>query len=287
MKKTYKCSLPLDKEVQSVNAYVSDEQLFVDVEFKIHPKDGDFLIDRDGDIFIVSINKNTTSDCYGCYIGTNHGVKDIYYNMISGWVFREGCRFATKQEINTFLTKLEKDFHKRWNPIKKCVEDIYVPKFGDIVKIIPSCAPGSAIVPYMICIWPKEPLDINTYKQGCFDIANIDYANNLRYQCSNGGGPLQVVPASDKEKKKLVDALRDDNKYWNPETMELENIRWKPKEGEKYWFVDTDAKLMVTTFRAASTYDRLRVAANNCFKTKEAAQPYAIQIGNILKSSIA
>lgn len=94
--------------------------------------------------------------------------------------------------------------------------------------------------------------------------------------------------ATEQEKADFLERLEKElHKRWNAETKQLEDIRWKPTECEKYWFVDADARLRTTTFRVVSTYDRLRVAANNCFKTKEAAQPYADQIKEILKNSKA
>lgn len=94
--------------------------------------------------------------------------------------------------------------------------------------------------------------------------------------------------ATEQEKADFLERLeKEHHKRWNAETKQLEDIRWKPKEGEKYWFIDRDAEVVEEIFREGDFYDKVRIAANNCFKTKEAAQPYADQIKEILKNSKA
>lgn len=55
MKKTYKNQLLKGMEVESTNVRVENGEVVVDVELKekFHPKDGDFLVDNDGDVFIL------------------------------------------------------------------------------------------------------------------------------------------------------------------------------------------------------------------------------------------
>ena len=56
MKKKYRNKLPKGAEVKGFNAYVENGEIIVNVELKekFNPKDGGFLIDADGDIFLNS-----------------------------------------------------------------------------------------------------------------------------------------------------------------------------------------------------------------------------------------
>lgn len=143
MKKKYRNKLPKGAEVKGFNAYVENGEIIVNVELKekFNPKDGGFLIDADGDIFIYSDAKTQNSNFYSCYCGIHHGkIRDAFcYN----WVDKNGCRFATPEEIDAFIIRLEKEYHKRWNAEKKCLEDIrwraavfevfcYVDSHGDV-----------------------------------------------------------------------------------------------------------------------------------------------------------
>lgn len=125
MKKTYKNQLPKNMEVQNTNVRIENGQMFVEVEFKerFEPKDGDFLSTKDGRAFIY--NNKYTSVQYGAYCGI-----DIYNDIIisdcnlPGWTGKEDCRYATPEEKASFLERLEKECHKRWNAETKQLEDI-------------------------------------------------------------------------------------------------------------------------------------------------------------------
>ena len=94
--------------------------------------------------------------------------------------------------------------------------------------------------------------------------------------------------ATEQEKADFLERLEKElHKRWNAETKQLEDIRWKPKEGENYWFIDIDGEVAETIFTECSFSDKTCVAANNCFRTEEAAQPYADQIKEIFKNSNA
>lgn len=54
--------------------------------------------------------------------------------------------------------------------------------------------------------------------------------------------------------------------------------RWKPKEGGKYWYINTD---WITWFN--DSIDRKRHKMGNCFKTKKEAERKRKQILKVLK----
>ena len=132
MKKKYRNKLPKGAQVQGYIAHVSDGEIIVEVELKnkFLPKDGDFLIDADGDIFIYSDAKTQNGNFYSCYCGTHHG--KIRAAFCYNWVDKEGCRFATPEEKSAFLKRLETEEHLRWNAETKKLEPIrWRAEFGE------------------------------------------------------------------------------------------------------------------------------------------------------------
>lgn len=92
--------------------------------------------------------------------------------------------------------------------------------------------------------------------------------------------------ATPKEKADFLKRLEGEKHLrWNAEKKCLENIRWKPNNGDYYFFVDSDGRIKRT--RNVAHWDVMRVNINNCFPTEEAAQPYADQIKEIFKNSKA
>lgn len=134
MEKTYKFTLPQNKEVENTYVRVENGELLVNVGFKekFQPKDGDFLVSSCGKVFIY--NGLSTLMRYGAYCGVNSNNNiDICHPLSSGWTKKEGCRYATPEEKAAFLERLEKECHKRWNAEKKCLEDIrWQPKEGEL-----------------------------------------------------------------------------------------------------------------------------------------------------------
>lgn len=285
MKKNYKFTLPQNKEVKSTNVRVENGEVVIDVEFKekFDPKDGDFLILKDS-IFIYNPNNNTILNGY--YAGvSNDGSITISNEICCGFGLRgEKMRYATQEEKSDFLARLEKECGKKWNEERKCLEDIYIPKFGDIVKVI-SSEPTECRRNYMIVIWPEKLIDINSYNRHCFNIANLDYDGDLNYKCSNGTrGKLSLVIASESEKKELFDNLAEVGKRWDPETKQLEDIRWIPNIGCVFYYVDVNGEVKSAT---RTRFINFLEEFPNCFRTPEATQKVADQIKEIFKNSKA
>ena len=99
----------------------------------------------------------------------------------------------------------------------------------------------------------------------------------------------EIRPATEREKKILIDKLAKVNKRWNPETKTIEDARWRAKDGEPYSYLlvgDTD--ILVTTTTDMRIYkDDERFNSGNYFKTVEAAEKVAEQIWEIFKNSKA
>lgn len=179
MKRTYVNTLPKGETSTVKSVKIVNGRLIVEVEFekKFEPKDGDFVVDKDGVIFIVWEGGNTDFS-HGAYVSIDSKYKELNTHM---WNYSKAIRYATEKEKFDLLEHLEKEYHKRWNAENKC----------------------------------------------------------------------------------------------------LENIRWQPKKGERFYYIDVDGSV-----NSCVCSGFLREFFN-CFKTKEAAQPYADQIKEIFKNSKA
>ena len=106
---------------------------------------------------------------------------------------------------------------------------------------------------------------------------SIEPYNNAEY----------IRPATEKEKKLLIDKLAEEGKRWNEEKKCLEDVRWRAKEGGEYYYVTTTYYLVEHTFDRYSSIDDNFYKSGNYFKTEEAAEKVAEQIRNIFKNSKA
>lgn len=157
MKKTYKNKLPKDMEVESTNIRVENGELIVEIEFedKYVPKFGDIvrvdLLEDDADFkecqYMVSIYPDKKfSECNDFFdIATLTRGKDIEY--IAG-SFVKSISKATEAEKQELFEKLAK-VGKRWNPDKKCLEDIKLVKYSEkVAKSMLAIAQISQLMPY-------------------------------------------------------------------------------------------------------------------------------------------
>lgn len=289
MKKIYRNKLPNGVVVDNASVQIENGELIVTVTFDkpFMPKDGDFLVSAIGNVFIYSDKDAVDSDTYSSYCGMYARNNDsISMEFSNNWTYKEGCRFATSTEKSSFLKRLEREYHKSWNPEKKCLEDIYVPKFGDIVKVILDDINNNSYKRnHMICIYPNK------------NFSKTDEFFNLPFLSLNGrlilndtGGSKycnSIILASESEKQELFDKLAEVGKRWNEETKQLEDIRWRAKEGCQYWFVSTISADISIKLECNVPLDDERYNSGNYFKTKEAAQKVADQIKEIFKNSKA
>ena len=96
-----------------------------------------------------------------------------------------------------------------------------------------------------------------------------------------------IRPATDDEKQRLFDALAKKGKRWNAETKQIEDLpRWRAKIGEKYYFI-SDCLDVDFNSENSDKFDDSYYAADNYFKTEEAAERAAEKIRKILKESEA
>lgn len=191
---------------------------------------------------------------------------------------------ASESEKKKLYEKLAQG-GKKWNEEKKCLEDIYEPKFGDIVCIEYPDAEGY-LRQYVISIFPDKEIP-NKSESRFFDIAFIDMEGRLRIDSGAYYNHGYVREATIAEKQELFDKLKEVGKRFNPETKQIEDIRFMPHDGEQYWFITDFSEVVYTRYNSNNNADYFRATSNNCFKTEDAAKKVADQIKKIFKNSKA
>lgn len=80
--------------------------------------------------------------------------------------------------------------------------------------------------------------------------------------------------ATPEEAQRLWDALAKEGKRWNPETMQVEEIkkeRWRAKQSKNYWMINSEFEIKNTN-DTYGVFDTLQYYSGNYFQTKEQAQ---------------
>ena len=91
--------------------------------------------------------------------------------------------------------------------------------------------------------------------------------------------------ATDQEKNDFLERVKKVlNKQWDPEAKILKEIRWYPKKGERYYYVDSIGNVLATV-HGGMTVDELFIKIGNCFRIEDEAKPYADKIKELFKSS--
>lgn len=126
MEKTYKFTLPKNKEVEKTNVRVENGEVIVGVEFKdeFKPKAGDVIVAKNGSILLYN-GWNSSHFYFGfAILGANQDSIVVDDRVTYLKVYEKECRYATPEEKSAFLERLEKECGKKWNPETKKLEDI-------------------------------------------------------------------------------------------------------------------------------------------------------------------
>ena len=90
--------------------------------------------------------------------------------------------------------------------------------------------------------------------------------------------------ATPEEIQDLNDQLEAEGKRWNPDTMQIEKLRWKPMKDTKYFhIVIAKGEIQVNTYLWENdNIDKNLYELGNCFKTRAEAEAKLKQIKQIL-----
>ena len=150
-------------------------------------------------------------------------------------------------------------------------EQKYEPKDGDFVFFMLGTIPTIAIFAGTYC-------DCAIITYASCSMLSTTYEKTISYLVSG------LRPATEAEKELLIDKLTEVGKRWNPNTKQIEDVRWRATRNERYYYVDgVDYVAFENDFRQA--HDNERYYEGNYFKTREAAEKVAEQIGEIFKNS--
>lgn len=156
------------------------------------------------------------------------------------------------------------------------VKERYMPKDGDFV----TCGEGYRLWVIIYKHTEHDPYECSYYyvkkNMGLDTIMLDDYCNvqdTLR-------------PSTEEERQELLDALAKEGKRWNPNTKQIEDVRWRAVKGNPYYYIIGLDNIVGTTDERLACDDN-RYATNNYYKTREAAEKVASQIREIFKNSKA
>lgn len=88
--------------------------------------------------------------------------------------------------------------------------------------------------------------------------------------------------ATDKEVKEFYEILHKNRKDWDAEKKQLVDWKWRPKDGEDYYYIISNGIVHLSTWFDYKV-DNSRFSIGNCFKTKEEAEIMAEKFIKLLK----
>ena len=92
-----------------------------------------------------------------------------------------------------------------------------------------------------------------------------------------------IMFSEDEEKQEMLDYMHSNGKDWDDVNMKVIPYIWKPKEGEKYWYIDRDLRVFDRVYYLNNDVDVSLVYSRNCFETRDIALKYAEELKQILK----
>ena len=156
-------------------------------------------------------------------------------------------------------------------------KDKFEPKDGDFVYV-------KAGYEY-IAIFNKEVGDdmyVHANWNMSFSISKIIVDDSRPLCCIHD--LRDIRPATEREKKILIDQLAEVGMRWNEEDKTIEDVRWRAGMNKPYYYIIGFDNIVGTTDERLAC-DENRYATNNYFKTREAATKVADQIKEIFKNS--
>lgn len=156
----------------------------------------------------------------------------------------------------------------------------------EIVLDLPSfkLTKGAYVTIHLRCYGNRQRTFISDTDNGYWITYYVtQYEGGIKFEGTWGGSCI-LRNATPEEIQELDDQLAAEGKSWNPDTMQIEKLRWKPKLGDKYYFVNLSAVgLVIQHFIwKGDCIDNEIYKTNNCFKTKEEAKAKLEQIKQIL-----
>ena len=206
-----------------------------------NPMDGDFVFISENGIYAnnyIAIYKNKVNDnkTYCCL-----NIKDDIFDIRGTFDSSRSIRKATEDEKNRLLKAIESE-GLVWNSSTKNLDKKFVPKNGDIIRI------DSIYLDSIIAIFNKSYVGYGglTYNACycCFDEDGLDTSNNINFDAKK-----LVRLATEEEKQKLFDVIKENELSWNAETKTLDPLKEliEPNKGD-YVFIKTRSYSYICIF---------------------------------------
>ena len=227
---------------------------------------------KDGD-FVRSIAKNKKERLY-----IYKGLKDdaiIFYAVLmpsSDLYFGSPCQtgigytqeyiehhLMTDSEKQRFINALKAN-GKQWDAENKCIVDIQ-PKFKD-GDFIYTEYEDEKCIGILKRDYKGEDQPIELYC-AMFGITTI--IDNFRIGAER---KRHDRLATGSEMQEIVKLFENRGLFWNPISKKVEKIRWEPKVGDIYFYIDRDCFIYQTRFYEN---DKNRISTGNFFKTHKQA----------------
>ena len=96
-----------------------------------------------------------------------------------------------------------------------------------------------------------------------------------------------IYPATEGEKKKLFDKLKEEDLEWDAEKKELVKLKWNPKEGEEFWFplyYASPSEFKPITSLLNKGRDKVILDKGWAFATKEECQEFCNRLNSCILS---
>lgn len=119
------------------------------------------------------------------------------------------------------------------------------------------------------------------YKESCSSECFSSHFNTM-HNYNNDWNTRSFRHATEEEKQKLFDKMKEQGLKWNDEKKRVEKIRWRAEEGGGYYSIDTDIEVW-KYFEDNDTCDNKLYNALNYFHTKEQAEEVAKRIKEVLR----
>lgn len=287
MKKQYKIQLPKGKKVTLTNVGFENGVMTVNVELENR----------------TNFHEAIHNEVCGVFGKINNEFKEV---LKANGATREKIEEMAKESIK----ELEKDCPDIWNKMIQeygeaiCGKKVqkYEPKDGDFVKIeqegklyfTPDLGIGYSEKEPSIGIFKSIEMNKGKELLYCYITLIRDSQYEVLLPLEHEGhtfsvgevSNLKVSPATEEEKKLLIDKLAEVNKRWNPNTKQIEDVRWRANRFGTYYYVQCDTNV-TDSLESNTGFDDLCYKAYNYFKTREAAENVAEQIREIFKNSKA
>ena len=104
--------------------------------------------------------------------------------------------------------------------------------------------------------------------------------------CNYFGYIYNIRPATEEEKKLLFDKLAEEGYSWDAERKEIIKLKWKPKDGEKYFLPHCDVSgFYVRSFEWEGTRVEDKYYEKGwCFKAEQECQEFCNRLNEAINS---